>query len=102
VLQLKIEKLWLVGDNLLLRDFGLYWIIFMNVCVIITVAMVKILRYFWPYGIIIMTVRVCCFRDPVLLKGNLLLSEQIIKYRYCKRMIKLFTTNSMTQFLFRL
>jgi hypothetical protein len=24
---------WLVGDHLLLRDFGLYWIIFTTMCV---------------------------------------------------------------------
>jgi hypothetical protein len=32
---------WLIGDNLLLlRDFGCYVIIFMNVCVVTIVAMV--------------------------------------------------------------
>jgi hypothetical protein len=28
-----ISKCWLVGDNLLLRDFGPYGIIFMTMCV---------------------------------------------------------------------
>jgi uncharacterized YccA/Bax inhibitor family protein len=37
---------------LLLRDFGPYGIIFMNVCVVITVAMLMLLREFGPYGII--------------------------------------------------
>jgi hypothetical protein len=36
---------WLV-DRLLLRDFGAYGIIFINVCVVITVAMVMLLRGF--------------------------------------------------------
>jgi hypothetical protein len=34
----------LVVDHLLLRDFGPCVIIFMNVCVVITVAMVMLLR----------------------------------------------------------
>jgi hypothetical protein len=41
----------LVGDQLLLTDFGPYGIIFMTVCVVITVAMVVLLRDFGPYGI---------------------------------------------------
>jgi hypothetical protein len=36
----------IVGDYLLLRDFGSYGIIIMNVCVVITVAMVMLLREF--------------------------------------------------------
>jgi hypothetical protein len=36
------DKEVLVGDHLLLRDFGPYGIIFMNVCVVITVAMVML------------------------------------------------------------
>jgi uncharacterized YccA/Bax inhibitor family protein len=44
----------LVGDHLLLRDVGPYGIIFMNVCVVRTVAMVMQLRDFGPYGIIFM------------------------------------------------
>jgi hypothetical protein len=43
---------WLVGDHLLLRDFGPYGIIFM---IIITVIMVMLLRDFEPYGVIFMT-----------------------------------------------
>jgi hypothetical protein len=39
----------LVGDHLLLRDYGPYRIIFINVCVIITDAMLMILRNFGPY-----------------------------------------------------
>jgi hypothetical protein len=38
----------LVNYHLLLRDFGPYVIIFMNVCVVITVAMVMLLRDFGP------------------------------------------------------
>jgi hypothetical protein len=38
---------WLVSDHLLLRNFGPYWIIFMNVCVVMTVAMVMLLRSVW-------------------------------------------------------
>jgi hypothetical protein len=37
---------------LLSRDFGPYGIIFMNVCVVITVAMEMLLRAFGQYGII--------------------------------------------------
>jgi hypothetical protein len=40
---------WLVRDHLLLRDFGSYAIIFMNVCVVIIVAMVMLLRYSGPF-----------------------------------------------------
>jgi uncharacterized YccA/Bax inhibitor family protein len=39
---------------LLSRNFGPYGIIFMNLCVVITVAMVINLRDFGPYGIIFM------------------------------------------------
>jgi hypothetical protein len=45
----------LVDDNLLLRDFGPYEVIFMNVCVV-TVAMSMLIRDFWPYRIIFMSV----------------------------------------------
>jgi uncharacterized YccA/Bax inhibitor family protein len=38
----------LVGDRLLLRDFGPYGIIFMIVCVGITIAMAMLLRDFEP------------------------------------------------------
>jgi uncharacterized membrane protein (DUF441 family) len=38
---------WLVGDHLLLRDFGLPGMIFMNVYVI-TIAMVMLFRDFVP------------------------------------------------------
>jgi hypothetical protein len=41
---------------LLLRDFGPYGIIFMNMCVVISVAEVMLLRDFGPHGIIFMTV----------------------------------------------
>jgi hypothetical protein len=44
-----------VAIVMLLRDFGSYEIILMNVCVI-TVAMVMLLRDFWPYEITFMTV----------------------------------------------
>jgi uncharacterized YccA/Bax inhibitor family protein len=39
------------GNHLLLRGFGPYEIIFMYVCVVITVAMVLLLRDFRPYEI---------------------------------------------------
>jgi hypothetical protein len=42
----------LVGDHSLLRDFGPYGIIFMNVYVVITVVMVMLLGVLGPYGII--------------------------------------------------
>jgi hypothetical protein len=45
----------LVGDHLLLRDFGPY-AMFMNVCVVITVAMAMLLRDFGSYVIMFMTV----------------------------------------------
>jgi hypothetical protein len=38
--------LLLFDDNLLLRDFGPYGIVFMDVCVVITVAVVMLLRNF--------------------------------------------------------
>jgi hypothetical protein len=38
-----------VGDHLLLRDFGPYVIIFMNVCVVLTLAMAMLSRDFGPY-----------------------------------------------------
>jgi hypothetical protein len=46
---------WFIRDNLILRGFGPYKIIFMNVCVVITVAMVMLLRDFGSYGIIFVT-----------------------------------------------
>jgi hypothetical protein len=44
----------LVGNHLLLRDFGPYGI-FMNLCVVLTVAMVTMLRNCGHYGIILWT-----------------------------------------------
>jgi hypothetical protein len=38
--------------HLLLRDFEPYRIVFMNVCVVIAVAMVMLLRNFEPYGVV--------------------------------------------------
>jgi hypothetical protein len=46
----------LVGDHLLFRDFGTYGIIFMDVCAVITVALVMLLRDFGSYGMIFMNV----------------------------------------------
>jgi len=46
----------LVGDHLLLRDFGPYGIIFMMACVGLTVAMAMLFGDFGPHGIIFMTV----------------------------------------------
>jgi hypothetical protein len=43
-----ISKCWLDGDHLLFRDCVPYGIIFMNLCVVITVAMVMLLRDFSP------------------------------------------------------
>jgi hypothetical protein len=45
----------LVGDHLLLSDFGPYVIKFMNMCVDITVAVVMLLRDSGRYGLIFMT-----------------------------------------------
>jgi hypothetical protein len=39
-----LSACWLVGDHLLLRDFGSCRIKFMNVYVVMTVAMVMLLR----------------------------------------------------------
>jgi hypothetical protein len=43
----------LVDDNLHVTDFGPYGIIYMNMCVVITVAVVMLLKDFGPYGIIL-------------------------------------------------
>jgi hypothetical protein len=48
----------LVSDHLLFRNFGPYVIIFMNVCVLITVAMAMLSRDFQHYGIIFMTTHI--------------------------------------------
>jgi hypothetical protein len=50
------------------KDFGPYGIVFMNVCVVITVAMVLLLRDFGPYGITLMTV-FTILEFPVILDG---------------------------------
>jgi hypothetical protein len=51
-----ISKCWLVaGDHLLLMGFGLYGIIFVTMCVVITAAMVRCLTDFGTYGIIFVT-----------------------------------------------
>jgi hypothetical protein len=44
-----------------LGDFGLYGIL-MNVYVIITVIIILLLRYFGHYGIIFVTLCVCCYK----------------------------------------
>jgi hypothetical protein len=49
-----ISRCWLVGDHLLLKDFNPYGIIFMNVRVVITFAMVMLLRDSGLYEIIFM------------------------------------------------
>jgi hypothetical protein len=43
---------WLVSDHSLPRGFGPYGIISINVCVVITVAMVMLLMDFGPCGLI--------------------------------------------------
>jgi hypothetical protein len=45
---------WLVGDHLLLKDFGPYGIILMNLCFVVTVEMVMLLRDFGTYETIFM------------------------------------------------
>jgi hypothetical protein len=50
------NKCWLVGDHLLLKDFGPYWIIFMNVCVLLALPWYGdhlLLRVFGVYRIIL-------------------------------------------------
>jgi hypothetical protein len=47
---------WLVGDRLLLRDFGPYGIMFMKLCVVITVGMANLLWNFGYCGIIFVAV----------------------------------------------
>jgi hypothetical protein len=62
-LSLALKGFWALWNNIyecvrcydlsmvvLLRDFGPKRIIFMNACVVITVAMVMLLKYFRPYG----------------------------------------------------
>jgi uncharacterized YccA/Bax inhibitor family protein len=56
-----------VAMVMLLRDFGPYGIIFMNMCVI-TVAMVMLLRDFGPYGIIFMNMCVITVAMGMLLR----------------------------------
>jgi hypothetical protein len=53
---------WFIGEHFLLRDFEPYGIIFMTMCVVITVAMIMLIRDFGPYGIILMTMCVYYFR----------------------------------------
>jgi hypothetical protein len=53
---------WLVVDYLLLRNLWPCGIIFINVCVVVTVAMDMMLRDSRPYGIIFMTMCVYYFR----------------------------------------
>jgi hypothetical protein len=60
----------MVGDHLLLRDFGPYGdLIFMDMRVVTTVAMVTLLRDFGPCGIIFMTVYVTYIVCLVILDG---------------------------------
>jgi hypothetical protein len=75
-----VSKCWLVGwlVNVMLRDFGPYGAQFMNVCVVITVVMVKLSRHFEPYGVMFMTTRVyylafyCRFLRTVYLNARIL------------------------------
>jgi hypothetical protein len=54
---------WLFGDHLIFEIFEPYAIIFTNVCIVITVAMVMVLREFGQYGIIymILCLLLCCY-----------------------------------------
>jgi hypothetical protein len=45
-----------VAFVILLRDFGPYRIIFVNVCVVIMVFVVMLLRVFGPYGIVFLAI----------------------------------------------
>jgi hypothetical protein len=75
---------WLVGEHLLLRDFGPYRIIFMNMCVIADVIMVMLLRDFEPCDIIFMTKCVYDFLNcpfPNWMKILLAVLELLHEYR---------------------
>jgi hypothetical protein len=48
----------LVGDHFLSRDFGPHGIIFTNVCIVITVAMVTLLRNIELYRVPFMTMSI--------------------------------------------
>jgi hypothetical protein len=52
----------LIGDHLLIIAFRPDGIIFMNVCIVTTVAMLMLLRDFGPYGTTFMTMCVHYFR----------------------------------------
>lgn len=69
VLQAVIDSLvsWLIWcDYLLLKDFRSCGIMFMIVCVVITVATVMLLRDFGPFGLVFMAVSLLDF--PVILE----------------------------------
>jgi hypothetical protein len=68
----------LVADHLLLRDFEPFGIIFMNVFVVMTVAMVMLLRDFGFMGYYL---PVCgyYFIFTILLTGNLVLGLCLLK-----------------------
>jgi hypothetical protein len=59
---------WLV-DHFVLSDIGHYGIIFMNVCVAITVADLMLLRDFGPYEILFLTI-FTTLDFPVILDGQ--------------------------------
>jgi hypothetical protein len=58
---------YVVCGHVLLRDFWPYEIIFMNLCVVITVAMAMLLKDFGSYGIIITACVFTTLYFPVIL-----------------------------------
>jgi hypothetical protein len=73
-----------VGNYLLLRDFGPYGmdLIFMSVCVLITVVMIIPLTDFWSHGVIFMTVCVFNLDVSVILDGQFIdLNRNLMQIR---------------------
>lgn len=71
------------SNHLLFRDFELYVIIFTNVCVVITVAMVTLFRDFEIWHIF-MTVYSLLYTSPVILDGQFIIcyiiNDKFIKF----------------------
>jgi hypothetical protein len=66
-----------VAEHLLLRDFGLYRVIFVNVWAVTAVAVDMLLLNFGSYGIIFMRCVFIALEFPVILDG-LFSGDQII------------------------